>query len=108
MLEENDLTSRRYTISQLKTHEMCDSILEQLEKAISLKEDKKMIQSDEPKEKTQSLNFNKSILPRRGKSLAENNKVILKAVSDEDYENYLEVSYECAIMRSAFKEDAFK
>lgn len=39
MPEEKDLTSRRYTISQLKTHKMCDSILEQLEKAISLKED---------------------------------------------------------------------
>ena len=33
MPEEKDLTSRRCTISQLKTHEMCDSILEQLEKA---------------------------------------------------------------------------
>lgn len=71
MPEEKDLTSRRYTISQLKTHEMCDSILEQLEKAISLKEDglilesdavvnmlslevkKIMAQFDEPKEKTE-------------------------------------------------------
>lgn len=26
MPEEKDLTSRRCTISQLKTHEMCDSI----------------------------------------------------------------------------------
>lgn len=126
MPEEKDLTSRRYTISQLKTHEMCDSILEQLEKAISLKEDglilesdavvnmlslevkKIMAQFDEPKEKTENLNFDKSILPKNGKFLAENGRVVLRAVSDEDYENYMEVSYECSIMRGAFKDDAFK
>lgn len=126
MPEEKNLTSRRYTISQLKTHEMCDSILEQLEKAISLKEDglilesdavmnmlsleveKIMAQFDEPKEKIENLNFDKSTLPRRGQLLAENDMVILRAISDEDYEDYMKVSYECAIMRSAFKEDAFK
>lgn len=126
MPEEKDLTDRKYTISQLKTHEMCDSILEQLEKAISLKEDglilesddvmnmlslevkKIMAQFDETKDKTENLNFDNSILPKNGKFLAENDRVGLRAVSDEDYENYIEVSYECAIMRSAFKEDAFK
>lgn len=46
MPEEKDLTSRRYTISQLKTHEMCDSILKQLEKAIHLKEDGLILESD--------------------------------------------------------------
>lgn len=126
MPEEKNLTSGRYTISQLKMHEMCDSILEQLEKAISLKEnglilesdavmdmlilevEKIMEQFDETKEKTENLNFDNSILPKRGKLLAENDKVILKAVSDKDYENYMEVSYECSIMRSAFREYAFK
>ena len=126
MPEEKDLTSRRCTISQLKTHEMCDSILEQLEKAISLKEDglilesdavinllsleveKIRVQFDEPKEKTENLNFDKSTLPGRGQLLAENDMVILRAISDEDYEDYMKVSYECAIMKSAFKEDAFK
>lgn len=126
MPEEKDLTDRKYTISQLKTHEMCDSVLEQLEKAISLKEDglilesgavidmlsleveKIMAQFDEPKEKTENQNFDKSTLPRRGQLLAENDMVILRAISDEDYEDYMKVSYECAIMKSAFKEDAFK
>ncbi len=126
MPEEKDLTSRRCTISQLKTHEMCDSILEQLEKAISLKEDglilesdavinllsleveKIRVQFDEPKEKTENLNFDKRTLPRRGQLLAENDMVILRTISDEDYEDYMKVSYECAIMKSAFKEDAFK
>lgn len=126
MAEEKDLTSRRYTSSQLKTHEMCDSLLEQLEKAISLKEDGLILESDavlnmlsvkvekimtqfnEPKEKTENQNFDESILPGRGKLLAENNKVILKAASDEDYENYMEVSYECSIMRSAFKKKLLK
>lgn len=126
MPKEKDLTSRRYTISQLKTHEMCDSILEQLKKAISLKEEGLILESDavmdmlslevekileqfdEPKEKTENQNFDKSILPRRGGFLAENEKIVLRAVTNEDYENYMEVSYECAIMRSAFKEDVFK
>uniref|UniRef100_UPI003219B332 GNAT family N-acetyltransferase n=1 Tax=Bacteroides congonensis TaxID=1871006 RepID=UPI003219B332 len=34
--------------------------------------------------------------------------VILRTISDEDYEDYMKVSYECAIMKSAFKEDTFK
>lgn len=126
MPKEKDLADRKYSISQLKTHEMCDSILEQLEKAISLKEDglilesdavmnmlslevkKIMAQFDEPKEKIENLNFDKSILPKNGKCLAENDRVVLRAISDEDYEDYMEVSYECSIMRGAFKEDAFK
>lgn len=117
---------RRRTISQLKTQEMRDSILEQLEKAISLKDDglilgsdavmemltfeieKIMTQFDGPEEKTENIQFNKSILPSRGKFLAENEKVVLRAVSNKDYEDYIKVSYECAIMRSAFKENSFK
>ena len=126
MLEEKDLTDRKYTISQLKTHRMCDGILEQLEKAISLKEDGLILESDavmnmlslevekikaqvdDPKEKTENQNFDRSILPRRGQFLAENAKVLLRAISDEEYEDYMKVSYECAIMKSAFKEAAFK
>lgn len=126
MPEEKDLTDRKYTISQLKTHELCDSVLEQLEKVISLKEDglnresgavmdmllleieKITAQFDESKEKIENLHFDKSTLPRRGQLLAENDMVILRAISDEDYEDYMKVSYGCAIMKSAFKEDAFK
>lgn len=67
-----------------------------------------MAQFDEPKEKIENLNFDKSILPKNGKCLAENDRVVLRAISDEDYEDYMEVSYECSIMRGAFKEDAFK
>ena len=70
--------------------------------------EKIMAQFDEPKEKIENLNFDKSTLPRRGQLLAENDIFILRAISDEDYEDYMKVSYECAIMRSAFKEDAFK
>ena len=105
---------------------MYNSVLEQLEKAISLKEDglilesdavinmlsleveKIMAEFDEPKEKIENLNFDKSTLPRRGQLLAENDMVTLRAISDEDYEDYMKISYECAIMKSAFKEDAFK
>ena len=105
---------------------MYNSVLEQLEKAISLKEDglipesdavmnmlsleveKIMAQFDEPKEKIENLNFDKSTLSRRGRLLAENDMVMLRNISDEDYEDYMKVSYECAIMKSAFKEDTFK
>lgn len=126
MPEEKDLISRRCTISQLKTHEMCVSILEQLEKTISLKEDRLILESDavvnmlslevekimtqfdESKEKTENHNFDKRILPRRGHLLAENDKVILRAISDKDYEDYMKVSYEYAIMKGTFKENAFR
>lgn len=54
------------------------------------------------------MDFDKSILPQKGTILAEDEKVILKAVSDEDYSDYMKVSYECAVMKSAFKEEAFK
>lgn len=67
-----------------------------------------MEQLDESEGRTKTMDFDKSILPRRGQLLAENDKVILRAVSDEDYEDYMEVSYECAIMKSAFKETAFR
>lgn len=95
MPEEKNLTSRGYTISQLKTNEMCDSILEQLKKAISLKEEGLILESDavmsmlllevekirtqfdEPEERAKNIDFDKSILPGRGQFLAENDKVIL-------------------------------
>ncbi len=126
MPEEKNLKTSECTISQLKTQEMFNSILEQLDKAVSLKEDglkmetdavmnmlfveieKIMTQLDEPETRTDYLDFNKSILPKRGEILAENNKVVLKTVSDEDYEGYMEVFYECSFMKSAFKEGAFK
>lgn len=67
-----------------------------------------MEQFNEPKKKTENWNFDKSIFPRRGQLLAENDMVILRTISDEDYEDYMKGSYECSIMKSAFKEDAFK
>lgn len=61
---------------------------------------------DEPEGKTENMDYDKNILLRRGQFLAENDKVIIRAVLEEDYEDYMEVSYECAIMRCAFKENA--
>lgn len=126
MLEEKNIASRRYTNSQLKTQAMYTNILEQLEKAIALKEDGLKMESDavmdmlkdelnnivskydDSVENKGDMNFDKNILPQKGMILAEDEKVILKAVSDEDYSNYMEVSYECSVMKSAFKEEDFK
>lgn len=46
MREEKNLKAGECTISQLKTQEMCNNILEQLEKALSLKEDGKKKEAD--------------------------------------------------------------
>lgn len=46
MREEKNLKAGECTISQLKTQEMCNNILEQLEKALSLKEDGKIMEAD--------------------------------------------------------------
>lgn len=54
------------------------------------------------------MDFDKGILPGKGEILGENDKVILKKVSDKDYDNYMAVSYECSIMKSFFKDAAFK
>lgn len=54
------------------------------------------------------MDFDRNILPEKGMILAENEKVILKAVSDEDYTDSMAVFYECSFMKSAFKEERFK
>lgn len=123
---EKNLALRRCTNSQLKTRAMYTNILEQLEKAIALKEDELQIELDavmdmlkdelnnivskydDSVENKGDMNFDKNILPQKGMILAEDEKVILKAVSDEDYSDYMEVSYECSVMKSAFKEEDFK
>lgn len=126
MEKEKGTASRRYTISQLRTKVMYKKILDQLEKAIALKEDGWKVESDavvdillnelknivskfdDPVENKGDEYFDKSILPKKGMILAENEKVKLKAVADEDYSNYMAISYECSVMRNAFKEEKFK
>lgn len=63
---------------------------------------------DDSAENKGDMDFDKSILPQKGIILAEDEKIVLKAVSDEDYSDYMEVSYECSVMKSAFKEETFK
>lgn len=55
-----------------------------------------------------TLTFDRSILPDKGCVLGEDNTVILRAASNQDYENYMAVSYENSSMKSAFKYDEFK
>ena len=126
MEKEESIASKRYTNSQLRTQVMYKDILGQLKKAIALKEDGLKIESDAVMDMLSDklsdivskyddaagnkgdMDFDKSILPQKGIILAGDEKVILKAVSDEDYSDYMEVSYECSVMKSAFKEETFK
>ncbi|MCM1498511.1 MAG: GNAT family N-acetyltransferase [Clostridium sp.] len=126
MKNEDSIASRKYTNSQLKANAMYQDMLKQLEKAIALKEEGLQIESDavidmlsdelhnivsqydDSTGNKDNMDFDKSILPQKGMILAEDEKVILKAISDEDYSDYMKVSYECSVMKRAFKEDTFK
>ena len=61
-----------------------------------------------PKKRAGNMDFYKSILPKRGEVLAKDDKVILKAISNKEYENYMAVSYECAIIKGFFKRKSFR
>jgi RimJ/RimL family protein N-acetyltransferase len=52
--------------------------------------------------------FERSMLPDEGFVLGENDKVVLCAIAEQDYENYMAVSFENSSMKSAFKYDEFK
>jgi RimJ/RimL family protein N-acetyltransferase len=54
------------------------------------------------------LDFDRSVLPDKGNVLGEDDVVILYAISEKDYENYMKVSFECSSMKWAFKDDEFK
>lgn len=54
------------------------------------------------------MSFDKSILPEKGMLLDENDKVILRAISDGDYNDYMSVAYECSMMKGFFKGEEFK
>jgi RimJ/RimL family protein N-acetyltransferase len=56
----------------------------------------------------QYTNFDRSVLPEKSCILNENDKIELRAVSEQDFENFMAVSYENSAMKSAFKDDVFK
>jgi hypothetical protein len=56
----------------------------------------------------QYTNFDRSVLPEKNCVLNENDKIELRAVSEQDFENFMAVSYENSDMKSAFKDDVFK
>jgi RimJ/RimL family protein N-acetyltransferase len=53
-------------------------------------------------------NFDRSVLPEKSCILNGNDKIELRAVSEQDFENFMAVSYENSAMKRAFKDDAFK
>ena len=50
----------------------------------------------------------KERLPKQGEMLGENEIVFLKAVSEEDKDYMLQVSYECSLLKWEFKDEAFR
>jgi RimJ/RimL family protein N-acetyltransferase len=53
-------------------------------------------------------NFDISVLPEKSCILNKNDMIELRTVSEQDFENFMAVSYENSAMKSAFKDDAFK
>lgn len=50
----------------------------------------------------------KKIFPLDGMVFGETEKILLKSISQNEYENYMNVSYECSIMKEFFKDALFK
>lgn len=118
--------AKRDKASKKRTIALYKDVLEVLEQAIALEKEGKKEQSDQMVEdmkkklasmltdmekdtkKQTDIALDRSNIPQRGAVLAEDEKVILKMLSEEEYTSYIDVSFECSDMKSAFKEGAFK
>jgi RimJ/RimL family protein N-acetyltransferase len=127
-VEENKkLAGNRYNFSEQRKRAELEKLLEQLEIAVehskkgeveeaeairlNLIEDlKKKLEHSENRgyKLNKHVDFDRSVLPDKGCLLGENDLVVLRAASEQDYENYMKVSYECSSMKSAYKDDEFK
>lgn len=130
MDEEKKLAGKRYSFSEQRNRAELEAVLEQLTKAqeclkrgekeeseaIRLKLiadlENKIEQGENRKNSENRLkkhsDFDRSVLPDKGCVLGEDDVVILYAISEKDYENYMKVSFECSSMKGAFKDDEFK
>ena len=110
---------KKHRLSQLMVNELLDDIDSQFkDMSVLQKEGKKQeaevmwadlkcmlsnYRHDFSFEKNRHENFVKTCLPASGCILAENEKIILRAFSDRDYDDYMGVAYECSCMKYAFK-----
>ena len=66
-----------------------------------------IISVDEERRREKNREFNRSLLPDQGQELARNEKVILKAISESEHDSYIQVSYECALLKGFYKNKDF-
>lgn len=127
MAEDNKLVQERYKFAARREKKVLEDILAKLQQAVeysdagnedeaeairqglvdSLDNQIKKYEQKECVTKNHAY-FDRSVLPEKGYNLGENDMVILRAASNLDYEGYMAVSYECSVMKSAYKEDKFK
>lgn len=127
MAEDKKLVGERYKFTDQREKAVLEDVLTKLEKAVEYSNTGKKDEAEairqglinslnaklEQHEKNRGAiknhaDFDRSVLPKKGCNLGKNDKVVLRAASEQDYENYMAVSYECSAMRSAFKDDEFK
>lgn len=118
--------TKRENASKKRSMALYKDVLEVLEQAIALEKEGKKEKSDQivddmkkkladmlanmekDTKKQVDIALDRSNIPPRGALLAEDDKVVLKMLSEEDYTAYIDVSFECSEMKSAFKEETFK
>jgi RimJ/RimL family protein N-acetyltransferase len=128
MADDNKLSSERYKFSAQRDRYVLDDVRSKL---IKSKEYSKLGKDDEAEAIKQDIidslqdkieryerdisctaqqytNFDRSVLPEKSCVLNENDMIELRAVTEQDFENFMAVSYENSAMKSAFKDDAFK
>lgn len=127
MAEEKKIAEERYEYNLNCKKEFYEDIIVRLEQVSSLQKDGKKQEAETmynnlkdnlagmlddfefPEDKdTKCTNFDRSVLPCKGIVLGENNRILLRAVSDDEYDDYMGVSYENSVMKSYFKDEEFK
>lgn len=122
---EKNFAEKRQTIREQRERSVIESVLRDIDEAILLEKEGKVdskaafdrleaklqarINEIEKKSvKAGDITIDRSFLPATGEILAENNRVILKMISEDEYDFYMDVSYECSAMKNSFKEEDFK
>ena len=62
---------------------------------------------EEERKREEKRDFDSSILPDKGDELAENDRVILRAISESEHDSYIQVSYECATLKGFYKNEDY-
>jgi len=125
-MDKKELAKNRETMLEQRCRELDDKVKAGLRKLINLKNEGSEAEASElidglikdleyqleelSNSKSQSGNrpVDRSKFPQSGEILAENELVILKMVSKEEHNSYMDISYECSTAKSAFKDARFK